>query len=157
MKKFKELGFESEEALDIVNSLNILLANYQIHYQKLRNFHWNVEGSAFFELHEVFENAYNEIKVQIDDTAERIRVFGKKPHSTLKKYLEVAEIKECDNDFSSDQMVGEILSDIDMLISFIVEAYETAALAGDIATTDMLKEFLKWIEKQHWMLSAYNK
>jgi len=157
MKNFKELGFESEEAQSIVDSLNILLSNYQIHYQKLRNFHWNVEGDVFFELHELFEKEYNEVKIQIDEIAERIRVFGKKPHSTLQKYLEIAEIKECDNDYPSDKMVTEILNDLDMLISYLMDAYETASEIGDIATTDMLTKFLTRTETQHWMLNAYNK
>lgn len=157
MKKFKELGFESEEATAIVDALNVLLANYQIHYQKLRNFHWNVEGDCFFELHEIFEQEYNEVKLRIDKVAERIRVFGKRPHSTLQKYLEVSEIKECGNDFSSEDMVTEILNDMDMLMSFLVEGYEAAAESGDIGTSDMLTRFLEATEKKHWMLSAYNK
>jgi starvation-inducible DNA-binding protein len=47
MMTYKKLGFEKEETEEIVEALNLLLANYHVHYQKLRNFHWNVEGPDF--------------------------------------------------------------------------------------------------------------
>ena len=43
---------------EIANELNSLLANYQIYYQNLRGFHWNIQGRNFFELHEKFEELY---------------------------------------------------------------------------------------------------
>ena len=156
MKKFRDIGFDSEEASKVVESLNLLLSNYQVFYQKLRNFHWNVSGDQFFELHEVFETMYNVVKVDIDDIAERIKVFGKSPYSTLKEYIETSEIQECPSDFSSDKMTTEIVADIDILLSFFIESYEEAALVGDIGTVDMIKKMVKWAEKQHWMLSSYN-
>ena len=48
MRTFRKLGFSSVETNDVVKTLNLLLANYQVHYQKLRDFHWNVTGSRFF-------------------------------------------------------------------------------------------------------------
>ena len=83
LRTFAKLGFSHLETAEIVLNLNKLLANYHVHYQKLRNFHWNVEGPEFFELHQKFEEQYNEVKVNIDDIAERIRIFDKKPMSTL--------------------------------------------------------------------------
>ena len=37
-----------------------------MHYHKLRNFHWNVDGADFFELHQEFEDEYNTVKENID-------------------------------------------------------------------------------------------
>ena len=31
-----------------INELNKLLADYQIYYQNLRGFHWNIKGQQFF-------------------------------------------------------------------------------------------------------------
>ena len=55
MKTFRKIGFSSVETNNVVKALNLLLANYQVHYQKLRDFHWNVTGPDFFDLHEQFE------------------------------------------------------------------------------------------------------
>src|SRR6056297_1340775 len=102
MSTHSKLGFSEEETKDVVTTLNKLLANYQVHYQKLRNFHWNVEGKDFFELHEQFEEEYDAVKLQIDEIAERIRVFGKKPISTMQGYLDAAEIKEAGEDVKAE-------------------------------------------------------
>lgn len=157
MKNYRKLGFGGEATSAIVESLNVLLANYHVHYQKLRNFHWNVEGHTFFELHEFFEQEYNQVKVQIDDIAERIRVFGKKPYSTLKKYLEISDIKESEKDVSAEDMMKQTLDDFETIISFLIDAHEKAAELGDVATEDLMTEYIKRTEKVHWMLSSFSK
>ena len=157
MKTYKKLGFDSEETKDVVENLNKLLANLHVHYQKLRNYHWNVEGPDFFDIHETFEEEYNEVKLEIDEIAERIRVFGKTPYSTLSKYLEVSEIKETGTDLKADEMVKEILRDFEVLLSFMVDSIESAEKIGDISTDDLVTGFMKRREKKHWMLTAFSK
>lgn len=155
MKTYRKLGFEEEETKEVVDALNKLLANLHVHYQKLRNYHWNVTGHDFFELHEVFELEYDAVKLEIDEVAERIRVFGKTPVSTLKEYLEIAEIEETGTDLSSKEMVKEILKDFEVLLSFMVESVEAAEEIGDKGTDDLITGYMKRMEKQHWMLTAF--
>ncbi len=155
MKSFKKLGFEQAESAEIVTALNALLSNYQVHYQKLRNFHWNVEGADFFELHAQFEADYNQVKLNIDAVAERIRVFGKKPYSTLAKYLETSDIKEPKEGLSSTEMVKDILNDFEVLLSYLMDVANAAGEAGDLGTEDMIVGFIKELEKRHWMYSAF--
>lgn len=157
MSTHNKLGFSEEETKDVVDALNKLLANYQVHYQKLRNFHWNVVGKDFFELHEQFEQEYEAVKLQIDEIAERIRVFGKKPISTMKGYLETAEIEEAPEDTNSDDMVAEILKDFEVLFSFLMDTIDAAGEIGDSATEDMATGYLKRLEQRHWMLTAWSK
>lgn len=154
-KAFKKLGFSKLETAEIVKRMNLLLANYHIHYQKLRNYHWNVKGPDFFDIHERFELAYNEAKENIDEIAERIRVFGQTPMSTLKEYLDTAEIKETSAEITATEMVEEIINDYEVLLSFMAEVIDAAIENGDVGTEDMIKEFMKGIEKTHWMLSAF--
>ena len=42
---------------------------------KVRNFHWNVESQNFHEMHEFFEELYNQSAGNIDEIAEKIRKF----------------------------------------------------------------------------------
>ena len=154
-KPFKKLGFSKLETAEIVKRMNLLLANYHVHYQKLRNYHWNVKGPDFFDIHEQFEIAYDEAKVNIDDIAERIRVFGQTPMSTLKEYLETSEIRETTTDLSSDEMVKEIINDFEILLSFMSDVVDSAIEIGDVGTEDLMKNFMKRIEKTHWMLTAF--
>jgi starvation-inducible DNA-binding protein len=153
-KPFK-LGWTADEADRITEVLNALLANYSVHYQKLRNYHWNVKGSDFFDLHEQFELLYTEALNNIDAIAERIRVFGRTPLSTMKDYLNASQIKETGTDLLSDNMVQEILSDFKILLECMFSIVEAAADQNDSGTEEMIKVFINNIEKHHWMLSAF--
>lgn len=154
---FKKLGYNREESEHIVSSLNQLLANYHVHYQKLRNFHWNVTGGDFFDLHVKFEELYNEAFANIDLTAERIRVFGMTPLSLMRDYLEHSHIKEVGTDLDSRAMVNEILKDFEILVENMNECAENVSELGDTATEDMLISFIKTIESNHWMLTSFLK
>lgn len=165
-KKHKENGKEhnpptldrgrKRETEKIVSALNQLLANYSVHYQKLRNYHWNVKGENFFDLHEQFELQYNEAKMNIDEIAERIRVFDMTPLSTMEDYLRLSEIIETGPDISSDEMVKEVMNDYRVLLNHMNKVVETAAASDDSGTEEMIKRFIKRIEKHHWMLSAFS-
>jgi starvation-inducible DNA-binding protein len=157
METHKKLGFSQEETMEVVETLNKLLANFQVHYQKLRNFHWNVEGQNFFELHDQFEEEYDQVKLQIDEVAERIRVFGHKPLSTMADYLKVSEIKESGTDLTSTDMVNEVISDYEILLSFMVDAITAAEKIDDSATEDLVTGYVKRTEQRHWMFSAWIK
>lgn len=152
---YTKLGFSESDTATIVNALNQLLANYHVHYQKLRNYHWNVKGPDFFDIHEKFEEQYNEAKLNIDDIAERIRVFGFTPMSTLREYLANSEIKETGSNLSGTEMVEEVLRDYEILLSFMTDVANAAIDIGDVGTENMINAFINKIEKSHWMFSAF--
>jgi starvation-inducible DNA-binding protein len=155
-RAFSRLGYTKLETAELVDSLNNLLANYSVHYQKLRNFHWNVKGSDFFDIHEKFEEQYNAAKVAIDDIAERIRVFGQTPLSTMQDYIEQSDIKETGTNLTGLEMVREIIKDYEILLESMFKVIETALGNGDSGTEDMIKGFVKQTEKNHWMLTAFS-
>jgi len=150
-----KLGWTAEECDKIVNVLNELLANYTVHYQKLRNFHWNIKGPEFFSLHKQFEIQYKEALENIDQIAERIRIFGKAPLSTLKDYLKISEIEETGTDLSPEIMVREVVSDYSILLQYMYSVSEVAVEQEDAGTDEMIAGFIRKLETHHWMLSAF--
>lgn len=148
------LGLKPNELESTVKELNRLLANYQVYYQNLRNYHWNITGKHFFDLHAIFENLYNEAKVNIDEIAERVLTLRMKPMSTLADYLEYANVKELTTD-DTVEMVQSILSDHKKLISNMRDVLEIAGKAGDEGTVDLVGSFLASVEKNSWMLDAW--
>ena len=44
----------------VVESLNVVLADAIVFYQKLHQYHWVVEGKQFFALHAKFEELYEQ-------------------------------------------------------------------------------------------------
>ncbi|WP_108424016.1 MULTISPECIES: Dps family protein [Flagellimonas] len=156
-KTFKKLGFTYLETAEIVVTLNTLLANYQVFYNKLRNFHWNIEGPEFFELHEEFENEYNTTKENIDIVAERIRAFGVKTKFTLKKTMELSQIKEPTKELTAIEMVRELLKDYEILHNNMLDGVNAALDSGDVVTEQILTDFLTHLEKRNWMFTSYLK
>lgn len=152
---FTRPGHGKLETAEMVDALNKLLANYSVHYQKLRNYHWNVKGQDFFDLHQQFENQYNQAKENSDEIAERIRVFGRTPLSTLRAYLDNSEIRETGSDLTSYEMVKEILNDYEILIEHMLHVVDIAIDHSDSGSERMIKMFIKQLEKHHWMLSAF--
>lgn len=156
-KSFKKLGFTYLETAEIVVALNTLLANYQVFYNKLRNFHWNVEGPDFFELHEAFEDEYNVTKKNIDIVAERIRAFGIKPHFTMTKTMELSQIEEPSKELSALEMVREVLKDYEILHNNMLDGINASLETGDVVTEQILTDFLSYLEKRNWMFTSYLK
>ena len=60
----------------VADKLQVLLADEHILYTKTRNYHWNVVGDNFHEMHLFFEGQYGELAEIIDEIAERIRMIG---------------------------------------------------------------------------------
>ena len=157
-KPFRKLGFTYLETAEIVVALNKLMANYYVHYHKLRNFHWNVESQDFFELHVEFENEYNTVIENIDIIAERIRVFGLKPSMSIKEMQDLSEIKEVKSDkMSPIAMTTEVLKDFDILHNKMLDVLNAALDTGDNVTEQMVTDFMRKLEKRNWMFTSWCK
>jgi starvation-inducible DNA-binding protein len=154
-KTYARLGFNKKDTSEIIEQINFLIASSHVHYQKLRNFHWNVTGRDFFDLHDKFEELYNFTKVNIDDLAERVRVFGAAPMATLAEYLNASKISEPTGTIMPESMVDEILSDFEILLSQMINVLETANDLGDVSTIDLVNKMVKKTEKHYWMLTSW--
>ena len=81
----------------MINDLNQLLADLNVFFRKVQNYHWNIEGKNFFVFHEKLEEYYNIIFKQIDELAEHILILGNEPLGRLSDYMSVTKIKEAEN------------------------------------------------------------
>jgi len=152
----EKIGLKEVKIKPVVDHLNDLLANYHIHYQKLRGCHWNVRGQSFFTLHAKFEELYTNAIETIDELAERILTLGKSPISTYKEYLVISKIKEVPTEDTEDiQLVNAILDDFSILIELEREIMELTSASNDDGTNDMINRFIQFKEKNTWMLRAF--
>ena len=71
-----DIGINETDRTNIANGLKHLLADSYTLYLQTHNFHWNVTGMQFRELHLMFEEQYTEMAIAVDDIAERIRTLG---------------------------------------------------------------------------------
>jgi starvation-inducible DNA-binding protein len=151
------LNIDKEKILPVVAELNVLLADYHVYYQKLRNFHWNVLGKNFFDLHTKFEEMYDETKINIDEVAERIVALKYHPISRLSDYIEISRIKESSPLLTDVEMVATIIRDHKILIEQLSKVSNRAEKANDEGTIDLIGTYIRALEKSTWMLNAWSK
>mgnify|MGYP005851077769 CR=1 FL=1 len=155
--KTNEIGLEIKESKTLVIMLNDLLANYQIYYQNLRNFHWNVSGPNFFELHAKFEELYTVANVNVDSVAERVLTLGERPFSSYAEYIENSGIEEAKNVHDSKQMVEIIRENLNDLLTLERKVLESANENLDEGTASLMSDYITSKEKVLWILSSYLK
>lgn len=138
-------------------ALNKLVANQGVLYVKLHQYHWYVTGSDFFTLHDKFEELYNEASGHFDAFAERMIAKGEQPYSTLNEFIEHASIEEkpYTDSISSEQMVGNIISDFEKIKQVAQAGVTAAGDEGDSVTEDMLLGYIEEIDLNVWMLRAF--
>ena len=93
-----ELGITNASVRAPVNVLTVLtqvLSDEHVLYIKLRNYHWNVTGPHFAELHRLFAEQYGVLANHIDDVAERIRMLGSHAPGTMAEHLQRTALREC--------------------------------------------------------------
>ena len=151
------LNIDNQKVLPVVSELNVLLADYHVHYQKLRNFHWNILGKNFFDLHNRFEEMYNDTRVKIDEVAERIVTLKYHPISKLSDYIEVSRIKESSPLLTDEEMVADIINDNKIILEQLGKIIERATKAKDEGTVDMIGAYIRELEKSIWLLNAWSK
>ena len=151
------LNLDTEKTKKTVEELNVLLSDYHVYYQELRNFHWNVEGTSFFDLHEQFEDMYDEAKKRIDSIAERILTLKFTPDSNLSTYLEKSNINESPIGYNDKQMVDTLLGHHEVIISQMRKVVNAADEAGDEGTIDLIGGYIRKLEKTSWMLDVWIK
>ncbi len=151
------LNQNEEKFKPVVAQLNILLAEYQMYYQKLRNFHWNVQGRNFFDLHAKFEEMYTDARTKIDEIAERILTLRHRPLSNLSDYIRNASMDESPVTLKDIEMVRELLQSHTILRRQMSGVVEQAEKINDEGTLDMIGSYIRELEKISWMLDAWTK
>lgn len=146
---------QPEVTTDIKARLNTLLATYQVHYQRLRSYHWNVKGQHFFELHLKFEELYNDAALKVDEIAERLLMLGARPFGNLSEYLDHSHVEESNPDMDDFQMMAHLAKDFEILLALEQNALQVAQRNHDEGTADMLTAHIRFIEKQLWMFRSW--
>ena len=139
--------------MELENKLNEFLADLNVFYRKLQNYHWNVQGKDFFQVHAKLEELYNEINEQIDEIAEHILILGGQQLGTVKDYLDISTIKEAENKkIKSAEIYNNLLSDFEELNKKAIEIKEEAEIEKDYATSSLIDEYILDYGKIIWML-----
>lgn len=124
---------------------------------KSQNFHWNVEGSDFFEYHALFEKIYEEVYGVVDDFAENIRKLKTYTPASLSRFNMLTQVKDETEIIPLEAMVQELLQDNERMIIILKKTYDAAEAEGKHGFSNFLAERMDAHEKHGWMLRASSK
>ena len=80
-------------------------------FQKTWVYHWNVVGSDFPQLHDLFGKQYETMFEEIDRLTEHMRYLRMKAIGPISRVVETSEIPEAGNTPTSEAMVSQLLAD----------------------------------------------
>ena len=149
------LGLDKNKTEELASELNILLANFQVHYQNLRGLHWNIKGTNFFELHVKFEELYTDAQEKVDLIAERVLTLQGQPIHTFEEYIKTASVTVAKNVTNDVEAVKVIVSSLSALIAIERALLNLSDEANDEGTNSMMSDFISQQEKTIWMMNAW--
>jgi|TARA_R110000851_G_scaffold90253_4_gene197044 starvation-inducible DNA-binding protein len=152
-----DIGIKKEDRLKIADGLKSLLADSYTLYLQTHNFHWNVTGIHFRELHLMFEEHYTELALAVDDIAERIRTLDVAAPGTYKEFARLSSIKEIEGVPSSADMVDLLTKGHEQVIKTARQVLKLAQAAEDESTVALVSDRMRIHEKTAWMLRAMSK
>src|SRR5919201_5650951 len=112
-----DIGVKDDARKKVVEILNMRLCDEYVLYTKTRNYHWNVIGPRFSQLHEFFKEQYEALDEMVDDIAERARQLGGKSLGTLDEFVRHSSINEHPGQYPEAQkMIENLLKDQETII-----------------------------------------
>lgn len=149
-----DIGLDAAAREKAAGILSVALADTFTAYLKIHNYHWNVSGPQFRQLHLAFEEQYTEMHGSIDEIAERIRALGHKAPGSLTAFSKLSSIAEAAENATGEEMVRDVLATHEALTRVLRKSEGELGELGDTASADMLVGRIAASEKAAWMLRA---
>jgi starvation-inducible DNA-binding protein len=150
-----DLGLDPNGLARVAGGLAGVLADTYLLYLKTQNFHWNVTGPKFGELHQMFETQYMDLAVAVDELAERIRAIGQFSPGSFAQFRKLSKISEDEAVPEADRMVQVLTEDNTHVVRRMREILDLADSIGDAETADIMIRRMQIHAKQAWMLRSY--
>lgn len=139
---------------ELQKAAKIAFASEFSFYLKAHQFHWNVEGINFKELHDLFGGIYEEVYDSIDDFAEKIRSLGTYMPGSYTRFSMLSKIDDETQILEATAMLQELLVDNDKMGKLLKMVYDLAEQAGEHGFSNFLAERMDAHRKHGWMLKA---
>jgi len=152
-----EIGLDKRSRDGVVEILRTTLADEFVLYTKTRNYHWNIVGPQFTELHRLFEEQYEALNDIVDEVAERARTLGGRALGTLAEFTKYTRLKESPGDWpTAEKMIEALLADHETAIRYLRKDLETCVdKYHDVGTNNFLTDLMNRHEKLAWILRAH--
>lgn len=151
------IGLTEEQRQGSVELLNKALSDTYLLQIKTKKYHWDVVGPQFRSLHEIWQEQYEAMAINIDEIAERARALGGYPVGTAEGFLKNASLREHPGDLpDATEMVRRLATDHEQVIRNLREFVDQAAEKfHDEGTADFLTGLMEEHEEMAWMLRSF--
>jgi starvation-inducible DNA-binding protein len=136
------------------NQLKIAFASQYAFAIKAQNFHWNVEGQDFYQLHLLFENIYTEVYGAVDAFAENIRKIKAYTPASLYRFSTLAAVNDEVEVLAPQAMVAELLADAEKMQEIMKVLFVLAEERGEHGLSNFLADRQDAFAKHAWFLRA---
>ena len=136
------------------NALKIAFASEFSFYLKAHNYHWNVTGPMFPQLHDLFGKIYEEVYESIDQFAEEIRVLGTFVPASYTRVSMLSQIEDETSIPEAQGMIKELFEDSERMIKILKLSFDLANSSGEDGLADFLAGRLDAHKKHSWMLRS---
>ena len=149
-----DLPMEQREQL--VDLLNRQLADTLDLYTQTKYAHWNVKGSDFIQLHELFDQLAGHLIEHVDLIAERATSLGGTALGTARMAAGASTLAEYPSDAIHGMDAVSALADrFGAYAKSTRTAIDEAEKFGDTDTNDLFTEVSRQIDKDLWFLEAH--
>ena len=140
----------------LVELLNARLADTFDLYSQLKQAHWNVKGSDFIQLHELYDTVAASVLEHVDEIAERATALGGLALGTARMAAEASTLEEYPLDAVAGLDTVEAIADrLAAYAATVRTAIETALELDDQDTADLFIEVSRAIDKHLWFVEAH--
>ena len=140
-----------------INQLKIAFASQYAFAIKAQNFHWNVEGPDFYQLHKLFEDIYDEVYGSIDDFAENIRKVKGYTPASLERFSVLSAIDDETGLLVPQSMVAVLLNDAEKMQEIMKHLFVQSESLREHGLSDFLAGRQDAFAKHAWFLRATSK
>jgi len=137
--------------------LKIAFASQYAFAIKAQNFHWNVEGQDFYQLHKLFQKIYEEVYDAVDDFAENIRKIKAYTPASLERFSALTAISDEVEVLPPQAMVAELLADAEKMQEIMKTLFVEAEALGHHGLSNFLADRQDAFAKHAWFLRATSK
>jgi starvation-inducible DNA-binding protein len=140
----------------LVDLLNRQLADALDLYTQAKYAHWNVKGSDFIQLHELFDAVAGHVLEYTDLIAERATALGGTATGTVRMAATASTLSE----FPTKKIEGmEAIEALAEQVAAYAESTRSAMKEseelGDMSTNDLFIEVSRQVDKDLWFLEAH--
>lgn len=143
---------------DLKKQLRETMATVFSFYLKVHNYHWNVDGPAFYNHHKMFQKIYEDTHESIDVYAEQLRAMGSYAPGGLARFAELSLIEDASTThIGGKEMVTDLLKDSETVIETLNKCMKEAQKQNAQGLMNFLADRIDVHQKWAWFLRASSK